>query len=221
MGLFNLGKNKELAAENEKLRAEADQLRAALAAAPKPAAPDSPIEYVVSDSQGRHYYGFVSEEKLTVWRAKGIYALINNAYLSISDGDLTEHEQAQNALFAQLAANSGDRAETMRAFYNNSAKLQERLRNCGEFNFLMGLAKLAMVCEGEPISHENAAYWDKEKEARLASDPNLLGFFLPRAAPLNEALRAIQIQGQMDSLTATLSLGLALANPTRTDTTPA
>ena len=194
----------KLAAAHNSLAAaqqEIAYLKQALANAPKAHPPDSPIEFVTTDKYGNHYYTFKSEEQITVWRAEGIFRTINNSALSISDSDIIEHEQIQNELFTKLAvAKPEEKAELQRQFFHNSARLQERLRNCGEYEFLLALSKLVMVCENEPLPYAESAKWDAIKTERLKADPQLLGFFLPKASILSEALKNYQRAGQMDLL---------------------
>lgn len=191
------------------LQLQIQRLNRELAAAPKAHPPESPIEFVTTDKFGNHYYTFKSEEQITVWRAEGIFKTINNSSLSISDADLIEHEQIQSELFTKLAVcRPEEKAELQRQFFHNSARLQERIRNCGEYQFLLSLAKLVMVCENEPLEYAKSASWDAIKQERLTNDPNLLGFFLPKAAILNEQLKSYQSTEQMGLLIQLVSLAL-------------
>lgn len=211
------------AANNSVLAAQQEiaKLKRELANAPKALPPDSPIEFVTTDKHGNNYYTFKSEEQITVWRAEGIFRTINNSSLSISDSDLIEHEQIQNELFTKLAvARPEEKSELQRQFFHNSARLQERIRNCGEYEFLIALSKLVMICENEPLAYAESAKWDSVKTERLKADPQLLGFFLPKASTLNEALKNYQNAGQMDLLTQLVSHALHYKANTQTpDTT--
>ena len=211
------------AANNSILAAQQEiaQLKRELANAPKAQKPDSPIEFVTKDKFGNNYYTFKSEEQITVWRAEGIFRTINNSSLSISDSDLIEHEQIQNELFTKLEfAKPDEKTELKRQFFHNSARLQERIRNCGEYEFLLALSKLVMVCENEPLLYAESAQWDAIKTERLKADPQLLGFFLPKAAILNEALKNYQAAGQMDLLAQLVSHALTYKTNTQiADTT--
>lgn len=195
--------------EKEHLQLQILQFQNKLANAPKALPPESPIEFVTKDKFGNNYYTFKNEEQITVWRAEGIFKTINNSALSVSDQDLIEHEQIQNELFAKLAvARPEEKTEIQRQFFFNSARLQERIRNCGEYQFLLSLAKLVMVCENEPLGWRESADWDNIKNQRLRDDPQLLGFFLPKAAILNEQLKAYQNAEQMDLLIRLVSHAL-------------
>ncbi|MCS7028124.1 MAG: hypothetical protein NZ519_05105 [Bacteroidia bacterium] len=183
------------------LELQIQKLSRELAAAPKVLPPNSPIEFVTKDKFGNNYYTFKSEEQITVWRAEGIFRTINNSSLSVSDTDLIEHEQIQCELFTKLAVCRPDeKTELQRQYFQNSARLQERIRNCGEYQFLLALTKLVMVCENEPLEYAQSAAWDAIKEERLKNDPTLLGFFLPKAAILNEQLKNYQNTEQMGLL---------------------
>jgi hypothetical protein len=203
------------------LQSENSQIKQELAAAPKFHPPDSPIEFACKDKFGNNYYTFKSEEQITVWRAEGIFRTINNSSLSISDEDLIQHEQIQNELFTKMSvAKADEKAELHRQYFHNSARLQERIRNCGEYQFLLALAKLVMVCENEPLLYSESAKWDAIKQERLAKDPQLLGFFLPKAAILNEALKNYQTAEQMGLLVQLVSLALkSQTNTQMSDTT--
>ncbi len=202
------------------LQLQVQKLSRELAAAPKVHPPESPIEFVTTDKFGHNYYTFKSEEQITVWRAEGIFKTINNSSLSISDLDLIEHEQIQSALFTKLAVcHPNEKAELQRQYFHNSARLQERIRNCGEYQFLLALTKLVMVCENEPLEYAKSASWDSVKQERLNADPNLLGFFLPKAAILNEQLKNYQNAERMDLLVQLVSLALKSRMTIQTDAT--
>ena len=191
------------------LQLQVQKLSRELALAPKAQAPESPIEFVTKDKFGNNYYTFKSEEQITVWRAEGIFRTINNSSLSVSDSDLIEHEQIQSELFTKISVCRPDeKAELQRQYFHNSARLQERIRNCGEYQFLLALTKLVMICENEPLEYAQSASWDSIKQERLNADPNLLGFFLPKAAILNEQLKSYQSAAQMDLLAQLVSLAL-------------
>jgi hypothetical protein len=213
MNFFKRPQNPELL----ELRAKVAQLEQALAAAPKATTPDNPIEFICKDKFGNNYYSFKSEEQLTTWRAEGIFKIINNSSLSISDADLILHEQLQNELFSKLSnARPDEKTELQRQFFHNSARLQERIRNCGEYEFLLALSRLVMVCENEPLEYEKSAGWEQAKTQRLKADPNLLGFFLPKAATLNEGLKAYQKSEQMGLLIQLVSLAQTSQQPIQT-----
>lgn len=200
------------------LEAEIKRLREELSRAPKPQPPESPIEFVTQDQFGNNYYTFKSEEQITVWRAEGIFKAINNSYLSVSDADLIEHEQMQNELFVKLSvARQEEKTEIYRQYFFNSARLQERLKNCGEYQFLLTLSKLVMICEGEPLEWEKSASWDSIKTQRLKEDPHLLGFFLPKAAVLNAQLKHYQTVEQTDWLVRLVNLALRYQTNTETN----
>lgn len=200
------------------LEAEIKRLREELSRAPKPQPPESPIEFVTQDKFGNNYYTFKSEEQITVWRAEGIFKAINNSYLSVSDADLIEHEQMQNELFVKLSvARQEEKTEIYRQYFFNSARLQERLKNCGEYQFLLTLSKLVMICEGEPLEWEKSASWDSIKTQRLKEDPHLLGFFLPKAAVLNAQLKHYQTVEQTDWLVRLVNLALRYQTNTETN----
>lgn len=191
------------------LQLQVQKLSRELALAPKAQAPESPIEFVTKDKFGNNYYTFKSEEQITVWRAEGIFRTINNSSLSVSDSDLIEHEQIQSELFTKISVCRPDeKSELQRQYFHNSARLQERIRNCGEYQFLLALTKLVMICENEPLEYAQSASWDNIKQERLNADPNLLGFFLPKAAILNEQLKSYQSAAQMDLLAQLVSLAL-------------
>ena len=200
------------------LQLQVQKLQRELAAAPKAHTPESPIEFVTKDKFGHNYYTFKSEEQITVWRAEGIFRTINNSSLSVSDSDLIEHEQIQSELFTKISVCRPDeKADLQRQYFHNSARLQERIRNCGEYQFLLALTKLVMVCENEPLEYAKSASWDAVKQERLANDPNLLGFFLPKAAILNEQLKSYQSAEQMGLLAQLVSLALKSQTTIQTD----
>jgi hypothetical protein len=197
-----------LSENSEQLARLAKELDEAKAKIPAVSTPERPLELVYTDVKGQKYYGFASEDALTTWRAEGIFRVANNQMLGVSDLDISQHEQAQNALFVQtLAAKEPEKAGLMQQFFYNSARLQERLSNAGGYATFKEIAKLVMVLEDEPLEFAKVGpYWDEEKERRLAEDPQLLGFFLPRAAMLNEVLKGLEKSGQLDYMIQTLSL---------------
>lgn len=201
-------KDLQLADKDLQLVELANELRAAKAKIPAVATPTRPVELVYTDKDGQEYFGFISEEAITTWRAEGIFRVANNQMLGVSDLDITQHEQAQNELLVKiLASKELERATLMQEFFFNSSRLQERMANAGGYSTFKEIAKLVMILEGEPLEFANCGpHWDLEKERRMTKDPELIGFFLQRGAFLNETLKSLEMSGQLDSVLQTLSL---------------